>query len=287
MRPQIVREEQRVEIEVKDANKANIYCYCITEASDPVIGSLAGIDSDYKPYSISHKDISMIVSKVSQDEFSEDRLKDAIEDIMWVGKYAVRHEAIVEAVMKCCSPLLPMRFCTIYRDEPRIKTILEENYLRFTEALNYLRDKEEYGVKIYVEKGVFKKRMESASNDISKDADSGSISGRNYLLKRKIEKETQNILMKELSSRKNDIHSVISEWTTKFAANRIIDAGDKTKGETLISSISYLVEDTYLERFHRAIRQLNNSYAHEGLRLVTSGPWPCYSFSPEIEQSTL
>lgn len=268
----------------KSLNRTNIYCYCMIKKPDDkagtvpkVIEAITGIDSSNKLYTIAHKDLSMVVSNVPQNEFSENKLNDAIENITWLGRYAVRHEEIVESVMKHYSPLLPMKFCTICEKEARIKTIMEKHYPKFIDALNYFKDKEEYGVKMYVERDVFKKNMKSGFTEAA-DSD---ISGRDYLLKRKIEKQTQEILIIELSSRTKMMHSLISEWTAKSVSNRMIN-NSSTKDEMLVHNATYLIENEYLDKFHHTIRRLNDSYASEGFRIVTSGPWPCYNFSPKI-----
>ena len=293
-------------------NKTNIYCYCIIKTPDEtagtvpiygrcngnlqvsnhigrmgtapkVIESIQGMDSNYNLYYISHKDVSMVVSKVSQNEFSENKLNDAIENITWLGRYAVRHEEIVGIVMKRYLPLLPMKFCTICEEEACIEMIMGKHYSKFIDTLNYFKDKEEYGVKMYVERDVFKKKMGTAVGAVPKaiKAEDNDNPGRNYLLKRKFEKQTQEILAIELSSRTKMMHSLISEWTAKSVSNRIINDSN-TKDEMLVHNASCLVENKYLDKFHHTISRLNDSYASEGFRIVTSGPWPCYNFSPKI-----
>ena len=284
-------------------NKTNIYSYCIIKTPDDtagtvpkVIESIQGMDSNYNLYYISHKDVSMVVSKVSQNEFSENKLNDAIENIAWLGRYAVRHEEIVEIVMKHYLPLLPMKFCTICEEEAYIKTIMEKHYPKFIDTLNYFEDKEEYGVKMYVERDVFKKKMGTGTVPVygrsrrigavpkaikAIKAEDNDNPGRNYLLKRKFEKQAQEILAIELSSRTKMMHSLISEWTAKSVSNRIINDSN-TKDEMLVYNASCLIENKYLDKFHHTIRRLNDSYASEGFRIVTSGPWPCYNFSPKI-----
>ena len=81
-----------------------------------------------------------------------------------------------------------------------------------------------------------------------------------------------------MSSRGNNIHSIISEWATMSVSNKIVNIGNKTKDEILVHNTSYLVDNKYLDRFYHTIKQLNNNYVHEGFRLVTSGPWPPYNF---------
>lgn len=257
----------------------NIYCYCIINNPDPKLESFAGIDDNYELYSIQHKDISMIVSNVPQEDFSESRLNGAFEDVVWLSRYAVRHEKIVEHVMRCCRPLLPMKFCSIYRNESRVKTVLESRFLEFAGTLSYLKDKDEYGVKIYVDKDVFKKKMLSDSNHLFKKVEDKNISAVNYLLKRKLENEAERDVITGLSSRKKTIHLLIAEWAADSAHNRIIKTENKTKDKMLIHNASYLVEDRYLENFHNTIKRINDDYENEGFRAEASGPWPCYNFS--------
>ncbi len=262
-------------------NKENIYCFCVTKEADHVVKSIAGMDSAYKLYFISYKDINMVVGNVPGDEFTEDKLNNAASDISWLSRNAIRHNKIVDTVMKYCHPILPLKFCTIYKDKRSIEMILESLYTKFREALDYFDGKIEYGLKIYMEKKVFQEKIKSNTEDELKISGSNS-SGRNYLLRRKLEKQTHETLNNEITLRRKAMHSVVSEWATESVSNRLLDPGTDNKDEMLILNSSYLVEDIYLDKFFLAIKRLNNSAEHEGFKFVTSGPWPCYSFSSKI-----
>ncbi len=257
----------------------NIYCYCIVKKTNAVISSYTGLDSRYNLSFITHKDISMVVSVVSSDEFSEVKLCDAVNDIKWLSQYAIEHEKIVETVKGQLSPVLPMKFCTIYKEEASIKLLLEKHYSAFLESLNYFNDKEEYGVKVYVEKNTFMKNMKSKMDYESKNENNDN-SGRNYLLRKKLEKENREAFITDVSHKIDTMVSFISEWSTESVSNRIIETENK---DMLMHNASYLIENIYIDKFFKLIKWLNDSYAKEGFELEISGPWPCYSFSPKIE----
>lgn len=265
----------------------NVYCYCIIENADETTGTVGtvpkvtGMDGNYGLYSIPYRNLNMLVSRVSEDEFSESKLNDAIEDIAWLGRHATLHEKIVESVMNVHSPLLPMKFCTIYSEEAYIKKLLEKNYSTFTDAINYLKDKVEYGVKVYVECSAFRNKMNNSLHNQFETMDSND-SGRDYLLKRKAKKLIQENLLAEISTMIKMIHSIISEWSTESVPNKMLNIGNKTSGEIQVQNFSYLIENEYLDRFLRVIKEINNRHSHEGLKLMTSGPWPPYNFSPKI-----
>lgn len=262
--------------------KTNIYCYAVIKGAFIKNELFKGIDDRYELYSIPHKDISMVVSNVPQSEFSERRLKDAVEDIMWLGQYAVRHEEIVESIMKAYTPLLPMKFCTIYEEEARIKMLLESRYSGFADLLAYLKDKEEYGVKIYLNKTLFKKWITSNSNKPAKTGNRHTA-GRDYLLEKSYEKELEETIIKELSSRKKAMQFIISQWAIRSVPSVTISNEGKIKDEMLACNESYLVEKRYLVNFHSTLKELNDKYGPEGFRIETTGPWPCYNFIAKVK----
>lgn len=303
----------------RSVNRTNIYCYCVIgdRNGGKSLPGIEGIDNSHVLYPVSYRDISMIVSKVSCAEFSEDNLNSTIEDIAWLSRYAIRHEEIVEAVMRQYSPLLPLKFCSIYKTDVRVRTVLRSNYQGFTRALSYFKDKREYGVKIFVERDIFMGRNLDCARDIPKPmvSDPGrsktrdckhrcggryldpgasvrtsvakttklDLSGRDYLLKRRAEKEAQQAFIAQLSFRKQAMHAVLSEWAIDTVSHKTVDDPDKTKGKILVHNASYLVEDGCRERFYLVVKQLNDGYASDGFRLETSGPWPCYSFSSRVD----
>ena len=73
-----------------------LYLYCIREKteSSPVV-STRGIDGKGKVFTLAYRELEVVVSKVSLEDFtSEEIQKKAQEDMSWIKEKAIIHEKI-------------------------------------------------------------------------------------------------------------------------------------------------------------------------------------------------
>ncbi len=112
------------------------YIYCIVRSSvDRSFGAI-GIGKE-KPEvtTISYADLSMLVSEHPQVHIPP------------TAEAITTHERVIEAVMQEYNSLLPMRFCTIAKNEEEVRDLLERRYDEFNDLLYSYLNKVEYAVK--------------------------------------------------------------------------------------------------------------------------------------------
>src|SRR3989304_4386217 len=121
------------------------YIYCIIKNKDFIdFGPLGIGERGDRVYTIPYRDISAVVSDTLRKRYPVAR------------ENLIPHERAIEEVMKSYT-VLPVRFATIAGDEVRVKKILEREYDRFMELLNYMDDKKELGLKaIFKEEVIYK-----------------------------------------------------------------------------------------------------------------------------------
>ena len=121
------------------------YIYCIIKNRDFIdFGPLGIGERGDRVYTIPDRDISAVVSDAPIKRYPVAR------------ENLIPHERAIEEGMKSYT-VLPVRFATIAGDEVRVKKILEREYDRFMELLNYMDDKKELGLKaIFKEEVIYK-----------------------------------------------------------------------------------------------------------------------------------
>ena len=149
---------------------------------------MTGIDGHSPLDRIDDQGIVALASQVPLAEFGEEALRRNVEDVGWLEEKVRLHEAIVEAAL-AKGQLLPMKFGTIFLDQERIREVIRKNALVLRAALEELGDKEEWGVKGFVDGTGL--RAAVLQNDPVLVALSGEASakppGHAFFLRRKIE----------------------------------------------------------------------------------------------------
>lgn len=252
--------------------KLGLYAYCITNAR-PKIDQL-GIDGKNKVYASSYKDISALVSKVALGDFKieEKKAKDE-EGMEWIKKMALAHEVIVETLMKTCQPLLPMKFCTIFKGNKQVEGVLKSQYLEFKQTLARLKDKEEWGIKMYAD---FKKLSQN-QGELKKKAPA-QTSGKTYLLAKKKEEEAQEKAVQEVSKIADKTYRQFKKFAFSSVLCELLPKRATGKPVGMILNSSYLVPKEGVAEFKHESKRLQDEYMQLGFEIACTGPWPPYNF---------
>src|SRR5258706_8399009 len=111
------------------------YVYCIIRnARSREFGEI-GIGSGARVYTVSLKDLSAVVSDTPIVIYDPTR-----ENVL-------AHEFVNEAVMREHT-VIPMSFGTVFRSEEDVTELLRSTYQAFSDVLDKMRDKIEFGLKV-------------------------------------------------------------------------------------------------------------------------------------------
>lgn len=154
------------------------YLYCIRAKNDCKF-SMEGIGGG-EIFAIPYQDLEAVVSEVSLKEFSSEEIqKKAQEDLGWIKGKASLHEKAIEGAMEMLSlpfplgddPLqnkglktvIPMKFGTIFKTKDSLEDTLKKHYDQFKESLEKLKGKQEWSVKVYLNRKVFQEEIKKVS----------------------------------------------------------------------------------------------------------------------------
>jgi len=260
-------------------------CYVYGVAGEDGGGALLnldvrGIDPEHPVYALACRDLLAVVSMVSMREFGLTTLQSNLKDIRWLAEKARAHEAVLEAASNVCT-LVPMRFCTIYPNEDRVREILDQHHDVFSEALARLDGKREWGVKCFCDREILAEKARETSEkyrEMQSDA-AGKSSGAAYFLKKKLD-ETAAAEAERLSDEcAQESHTRLSQLASESALNRLHDRGLTGRKDEMILNGAYLVSEDFLSAFKDELAALSAKYGEMGLSCELTGPWPAYSFA--------
>lgn len=263
------------------ASEVGWYLYALLSHED--LPPVTGIDGGSPLSLIAENGIAALASPVSLAEFGAEALRRNLDDVRWLEEKARLHESIVEAAL-AKGPVLPMKFGTIFLDVERIREVIRGSAQRMREALEFLSDKEEWGVKAFANREAL--RASVLRNDpvllaLSREA-STKPPGQAFLLKRKIQESAaaKSVEREELLTR--ELLDSIEKTVVDLTAQPPLLA-EAAQEERIVLNLACLVKREGAEAFLAGVEQWNRTYGEEGFRLITSGPWPPYHFVPRLD----
>lgn len=217
-------------------------------------------------YLIERGELGAVASQVSLVDFGEDVLPERLNDRAWLEQQVRRHEEVLQSFVDR-TPVVPLRFGTVYRDVDHVRALLAERDAFFADALERLRGHIELGVKAWYDPS----RVERAP----------AADGRSYLQRRR----------SELSASK-DAFTVVAEAHDRLRALAIDGVVNRPqpheltgRSERMLLNAAYLVSDGG-ERLASAVRTLNEEHGADGIEFELTGPWPPYNFTHDDRQAS-
>jgi len=217
-------------------------------------------------YTINYNDISTVVSNSPIKKYSTSR------------ENFILHEKAIEKVMENYD-VLPVRFCTITEDEEMIKKILEKEYDKFKDLLNWVRGKKELGVKAIFEKNVIYNHIVEKFKDIKalKEKLSSLPPEKTHQQRIQIGRMVEIALEKEKEMFKKKILDTLSPLAVEVKDNY-------TYGERMIINSAFLIEKDIEDEFDKKINELDEEYGNI-IKFKYVGTLPPFNFVNLIIQT--
>lgn len=258
---------------MKSGVKAVLYVYGIAKKDNELDLNIKGFGTENISL-VDFDDIAAVVSIVG-DEFSQEAIDKNVKDMKWVAKNATLHENVVESVMEKTT-IIPMTFCTIFKNEESVKKMLEENYSKFKENLERLANKIEVGVKVYFDAGPLKQELKKELPEIKKLEEEAKkqSSGVAYFTEQKID-----ILLKEgVRNKIIDFSKEIFKKLKPLAENAKESElwNKKATGRDMLLNSVFLIKKSDFDQFKKNMERINLEY--KNLEFEIAGPFPPYNF---------
>ncbi len=253
-----------------------VYLFCFTRPQAPSSIAVEGSDGANPPFLWRCGDIGAVVCEVALSEFCGPSAESNLEDLNWLGPRVCRHEKVIEQVMGK-SPVYPARFGTLFSSLDRLKKFVEEHLGMISEWLDYTADKEEWGIKGFMDRGTVEERLIAEAFQTVELPDSPGL---RYLARQRLRLETAG----EVTSRVAMVREAVLQRLQEDAVeSRVLNLrpreGSGRPGEMILSQVFLLARDR-LEGFRSGVEGFNAENLGEGFSLEISGPWPPYHFVP-------
>lgn len=263
--------------EDEDRTEHGTGCYVYGVVAEGVhLPPLMGIDGRHEVHLIGGEGIAAVSSEVALSEFGEESLQEHLADLQWLESNARRHEHILDRVREETT-LVPMRLCTIYRDEQSVREMLAREYAFLADALKRLDGCTEWGLKIYVASDP----SDGAVPAEAADEDAGVAehgAGASYLMSKGLQERRREQSEEAVEGCCTAVHARLTEVSVEAKFNPVQPRELTQRDEPMIFNGVYLVEDEVSDEFAATVESLRSEVDRYGLELELTGPWPPYNF---------
>ena len=267
------------------ATGPGIYLYCLARPEClPVVREpeerLRGVDERYPVGAVEQAGVVAVIGEVDPGDFCDQNL----QTLPWVGPRACRHEAVVEWIMGA-SPVLPVKFGTIFRSRTSLEKFLGRHREDIAQALDDLRDKAEWSVKGYLVEEEARRIVAAADPAIqSRLAALPPSPGARYLQQKQLDAVIEATLRTWVERVISGLQEVLALHAEAATALRCHTSAVTGRAERMVFNHSFLVTRSALADFRAALSAQQHAHKGTGLALELRGPWPPYNFCPTLSE---
>lgn len=254
-----------------------IYLYCFARSDLSSAIEAKGLDGQSPLSYQSFLEVTAVIGKVPIEEFIGPEAESRMQDLAWVGPRVCRHEEVIEEIIHR-SPVLPARFGTIFSSKEALECYLKENYGAITKFLDYVADKEEWGVRGMMDRVKVRGNHFSALLAEQERSLSSLPPGRRYFQEKRLQNDLEKKLNLWLEEVLKKVRNHLSHLAPDYFERKVLSRTASGLEKDMIANWAFLLPQKALGNFRARIDQVNLEYDQEGLIFELSGPWPPYSF---------
>ena len=209
----------------------------------------------------------LVASSVPEAKYGEAALARGLQDLEWVGRRALEHEAVVEHFLGAAA-VLPMQLFALFTSDDRAVSHVAGDRKRITRILARIERRVEWGLRLTWD--------EKAVRDGIDRAHERPATGAAFLSRKR---DLLNVNRVQLSAAR-----VAADRLYRAMAREATDARRRkateqaVPGSRLLLDAAFLVSARKAAAFRAALRRHSKTLGRSGLVVSLTGPWPPYNF---------
>ena len=248
---------------------SGIYVYCVVHrgtrppATRMPAGIPGGSTPDIDPIA---RGLWLVSAPVPLAEYAEDEIQRRLQDLEWVSRIALAHEAVVERFSRAAgATVIPMKLFTIFSSPARALGEMRRRRPQLESVARRIRGTEEWGVRI---------ARQSGDSSTSRPASRPAASGTAFLAaKRRARDEAQARAAAAIEAAERAFVVL-----GRFAREAIRQEPPAGATSPPLLDAALLVPSGRKLRFKAAVNREARRCREAGADLTLTGPWPAYNF---------
>jgi hypothetical protein len=269
-----------------EKGQSALYLFCF--ARSDLVGEIEGTGVDgCHPLCLFRRspDLCAIVGEVPLEDFCGPAAELRMQQLAWVGPRALRHEAVVEQVMRH-SPVLPARFGTLFSSQESLAEFLERHRKTISQFLERVADQEEWSIKGLLDRTQAGQALMSASLAAQQEQLAALLPGTRYFQEQRIRSAAEKELSLWLDDTCRQVVSDLTKLVSDFRECQVVPRERPESGTEVVVHWAFLLPRDVSAAFRLQIDQVNEKHSTRGLAFELSGPWPPYRFVPPLSMET-
>jgi hypothetical protein len=252
--PKVVRPEAGP----AEESSSGKYVYCIIKTQTALGFGPLGIGAEpAHTHTVNFRDIAAVVSNTPM--VVQDPTRDNV----------LAHQRVNETVMQQHT-VIPMSFGTVFKTDDDIIELLRSAYDAFTDVLNKMQDKFEFGLKVLWDRDQIIREIEEEDEDIRRlKGEISSQKGSTYFARMQYGRLIDAALQARSERYVAEIFHGLRDVSVASRSNKPI-------GDRMIMNAAFLVARDTEAAFDARVKEIGQRY--DKLTFKYTGPWPPYNF---------
>jgi hypothetical protein len=257
-------------------NGRYVYCLVDIKTGDPTGLSVTGID-DEPIFVIGSERVGVVVHEC-------DTLYDT-DDMEQVKQWLLTHQQVIDAAGEQFGTPLPMRFDTIIGGgNPNVKQWLQHHYDMIREELTAFAGTWEYRIHLLWDSSAFETRVKDENECLQElqQRQQQAGAGKSFLLQKQYDKHLRELKQKRrntlLDSLNETVSPIVKELTDQTSQSGPHDQPSSSTEEH-VTRLAVLADEADESTLGS---RLDEIVEEDGVQIRFTGPWPPYTFAPNI-----
>lgn len=222
--------------------------------------------------------VAAICCEVPLHEWTGAQGESHLKDLSWLGPRALRHEQVVEQLMRA-SPVLPLRFGCLFSSAQRLEELLRREHERIAAFLEKAAHEEEWSIQGALDLEACEEAMFAADPRVARLPAS---SGARYLMEQKLRKDAARSARAWAREAEATILQALEGLVLARRPLRPASRGPEEPALEGVFHWALLVPNGAEAELARRLEPLAEPMLARGLHLSARGPWPVYNFAPHL-----
>jgi hypothetical protein len=209
----------------------------------------------------------LVAATVSEREYGEAALERGLQQLDWVGRRAMEHEAVVEHFLTAPA-VLPMQLFTLFRSDERAVSHVVGDRKRIGRVLARIERQVEWGLRLTWDEKAVRERVERAHE--------APASGTAFLSRKRDLLNVHRVQLTAARAEADRLYRALAREATDSRRRTSTEQG--APGSRLLLDAAFLVPTQKAAAFRAALRRNTKTLGRSGLVVSLTGPWPPYNF---------
>jgi hypothetical protein len=216
-------------------------------------------------------DLWLIATTVSPDEYNEAALARGLQNLEWVARRAMAHEAMIEHFLSARA-VLPMQLFTLFSSDQRALQHVTRQRTAILGILQRIERKVEWGLRLTFDEAAVRNAVETTARRSVK----GAPTGTSYLAHKR---DLLDVTRGQLQAARAEAERLFTALQKDAAeSRRRTETEQASAGARLLLDAAFLVPASRVRAFRAAVARHARKIGATGIVVSLTGPWPPYNF---------